>query len=62
MDVRRSFAAKVSTALQHLQVKPEKAAKWAACLPLAAMDPVVDNCQAAHKSLIEFITQRRQEP
>ena len=63
MEVRHQFAAKVHQMILDFQKDPlkgNKAAKWAAVFPLAAMDPTEANCHSAYNFLMEFIAFRRQ--
>ena len=62
MEVRQQFAQKVHRMVQDLQKDASgghRAAKWAAMLPLAAMDPTEANCKAAFVFLMEFVAIRR---
>ena len=62
MEVRQQFAQKVHHMVLDLQKDPSvghRAAKWAAMLPLAAMDPTEANSKAAFGYLMEYVVIRR---
>lgn len=62
MEVRQQFARKVHRMVQDMQKdmsSGHRAAKWAAMLPLAAMDPTEANCTAAFGYLMEYVVIRR---
>lgn len=59
MDVRGHFAVKVADTAKQLHATGDRACKWAACLPLAAMDPCTENVIAAYRHLEKFIETRR---
>ncbi|KAF8072944.1 ATXR2 [Scenedesmus sp. PABB004] len=60
--VRGAFAAKVYRLVRHFSARPsahQLSAKYAAMLPLAAMDPAPDNKDAAARMLREWVAHRR---
>ena len=62
MEVRQQFSKKIHRMVQDLQKDASaghRAAKWAAMLPLAAMDPLEANCRAAFAFLMEYVANRR---
>lgn len=61
-EVRQRFSKKIHRIVQDLQKDASaghRAAKWAAVLPLAAMDPSEANCTAAFAFLMEYVAHRR---
>ncbi|KAK9811630.1 hypothetical protein WJX72_007291 [[Myrmecia] bisecta] len=61
MEVRHAFALKVRKTMMHFhrENNGQRAAKYAAILPLAGMDPAEQNRQSAFQSLVDFVTLRR---